>query len=79
LLTLVEDVYCLGTGLDPGLTSFGAILWKGFLLSIINYFSFYLLSSTNGAIMEGPVGFLLALVLLVLLSLYLSKVDFVVL
>ena len=71
-------VYCLGAGFDPGFTNFGAILWNGFLLSTtLSYFFFY--SATNGEVIV-VVGFFVILVFNdVLLSLYLSRVDFVVL
>lgn len=71
-------VYCLGAGFDPGFTNFGAILWNGFLLSTtIYYFFFY--SATKGELIE-EIGFFVVLVFNDdLLSLYLSRVDFVVL
>ncbi len=79
LLTFVVAVYCLGVGLDPGLTNLGAILWKGFLLSTISYLSLSLLSSTSGTVIDDPVGFFIDMLLSFLLSLYLSIVDLVVL
>lgn len=70
-------VSCLGAGLDPGLTSLGAMLWKGFLLSTTSSFYLSLESSFKGCEIDGPLGFF-AVVVLVLVSLYLSKVDLVV-
>ena len=71
-------VYSLGAGFDPGLTNFGAMLWKGFLVSTISYFSLSLGSSFSGWVIVDPdpvEGFFVTLVVAVLLSLYLSSVD----